>query len=253
MKKTILGIPFDDVPEAQLVERVLRGGLVVVPSGPGLAVDLRRSEDYRRAVTGADVAVTDSGAMVLLWRLLRGQRVQRISGLRLLEALLREPALREPGALFWVHPTTAQQRVNEAWLRRQGFPVSAGDSYVAPLYPSAGLADPALLEALRARRPRVAVLCIGGGVQERLGLWLREAHRAEGLPCPALLCTGAAIGFLSGNQVNIPPWADRLFLGWLFRCFYEPAKFLPRYRDALPLAYLIARYGTRLPPLSRGA
>ena len=37
-------------------------------------------------------------------------------------------------------------------------------------------------------------------------------------------------------------WADRLFLGWLFRCFSEPKKFVPRYWKARKLASLMFRY-----------
>jgi hypothetical protein len=116
---------------------------------------------------------------------------------------------------------------------------------------------------------------LGGGVQERLGLYLRdelakigkaqsgksEALSANGqdsdtfalgsLPSaapayrPALICTGAAIAFLSNRQVNIPPWADRLFLGWLMRSLSEPTKFVPRYWHSLRLAALLWKFGSR--------
>jgi hypothetical protein len=36
-----------------------------------------------------DVAIPDSGAMVLLWRILRGQKITRISGLKYLQRLVR--------------------------------------------------------------------------------------------------------------------------------------------------------------------
>ncbi len=50
-------------------------------------------------------------------------------------------------------------------------------------------------------------------MQERLGYALRKQLSYK----PAILCLGAAIAFLSGGQANIPNWADRLMLGWLFR------------------------------------
>jgi hypothetical protein len=39
-----------------------------------------------------DVAIPDSGAMVLLWRILRGQKITRISGLKYLQRLVSELA-----------------------------------------------------------------------------------------------------------------------------------------------------------------
>ena len=50
------------------------------------------------------------------------------------------------------------------------------------------------------------------------------------------------MAFLSGVQVEIPNWADRFYLGWLFRCFAKPKVFIPRYIRALKLFYLIWRY-----------
>lgn len=248
-ESSILGIGFHDGDVDTLLHHALRGGLVVVPSGPGLAQDLRRSRAYRRAVTTADLAIADSGAMVLFWRLFRFRKIRRVSGLRFLEALLEMEELKDVGRTFWVHPNLEQQQVNEAWLRRNGFQIEAEDSSVAPHYDREAIEDPALFESICRQRPAVVVLCIGGGVQEPLGWWLREQFRGAGLPCPAIVCTGAAIGFLSGNQVRIPTWADRLFLGWLFRCMTEPRKFLRRYWSAIPLAWLVLSHGSALPPL----
>jgi len=127
------------------------------------------------------------------------------------------------------------------------------EAYIAPMYPAKNLKDEVLYEQLRGRNPSMVVLCIGGGVQERLGYWLRERYRQDGIhKCPTILCTGAAIGFLSGNQVRIPVWADRLYLGWLMRCLHNPKTFIPRYLSAVPLAYLIARYGSKDPKRCAG-
>jgi UDP-N-acetyl-D-mannosaminuronic acid transferase (WecB/TagA/CpsF family) len=89
------------------------------------------------------------------------------------------------------------------------------------------------------------VVTIGGGNQERLGLYLKR-H----LPyLPAIHCIGAAIAFLSGDQVHIPVWADQLYLGWLFRTISEPKRYFPRYWEARKLFRLLRRYRERLPEL----
>jgi len=64
---------------------------------------------------------------------------------------------------------------------------------------------------------------------------------------PAIHCIGAAIAFLSGDQVFIPVWADKFYLGWLFRTLSEPGRFLPRYWNARKLYSLIHRYRDQLP------
>jgi exopolysaccharide biosynthesis WecB/TagA/CpsF family protein len=227
--------------------RTVGGGLVVAPSAPGLAVDLVQAPSYREALQTADLVLTDSGFMVLLWRFYTGEKLPRHSGLKFLQAVLACPELKRPGAVFWVMPSKDDDARNRAWLVSQGFPVTEDDTYIAPAYPTAGeLVDTVLVERLAARRPQVVMLAIGGGVQERLGCTLRAQ-----LPYrPGILCLGAAIAFLTGGQVNIPPWADRLVLGWLFRLLSNPRRFWRRYWEALRLAPLLWRCRERLPELA---
>jgi UDP-N-acetyl-D-mannosaminuronic acid transferase (WecB/TagA/CpsF family) len=224
----------------------MRGGLIVVPSAPVL-LELERDPASRAALVNADLVITDSGLMVLMWRVLRGERLIRVSGLEYVRLLLETPAMRAPGACFWVMPTTGARDRTMAWLRTQGIASSIDDFYVAPMYPSGELSDPSLLEAIRARRPQQVVMALGGGTQERLGFFLKRNldHR------PGIHCIGAAIGFLTGDQVNIPMWADRLFLGWLFRCLSDPQRFVPRYWHAKRLVGLMCRYRDQLPELAR--
>jgi UDP-N-acetyl-D-mannosaminuronic acid transferase (WecB/TagA/CpsF family) len=89
------------------------------------------------------------------------------------------------------------------------------------------------------------IIGIGGGVQEKLGLYLRENLGYR----PAIHCVGAALGFLTGDQKAIPDWADRLYLGWLCRLLAQPRIFIPRLSRALELPWLIWKYGENLPPL----
>jgi UDP-N-acetyl-D-mannosaminuronic acid transferase (WecB/TagA/CpsF family) len=241
--KTILGVNFFVGTIGQATARALAGGLVVAPSGPGLAVDLVKSAAYREALTTADLAVTDSGWMVLLWMLYTGQRLPRHSGLKLIRAVLDRPELKHPGAVFWVMPSADEDVRNRAWLVTQGFPVTAEDVYIAPHYPPGPIADRELVRRIEARAPRIVILGIGGGVQERLGFGLRAQLSGR----PGILCLGAAIAFLTGGQVAIPVWADRFFLGWLFRLASSPRKFWRRYWDALRLAPLLWRWRERLP------
>jgi UDP-N-acetyl-D-mannosaminuronic acid transferase (WecB/TagA/CpsF family) len=240
--RQILGIRFFiGTPEAAL-QIGLRGGLVVVPAAPAL-VDLPGDAPYREALLNSDLAITDSGLMVLLWRLITGERITRVSGLEYLKLMLAEPSVHEPGAVLWIMPTPAARDQNVAWLRSQGFPTTADDCYLAPMYGSGALSDPALVEKVHKMRPRHIIVGLGGGVQERLGLHLKRSLDYK----PGIHCIGAAIGFLSGEQVNIPTWADYFFLGWLFRTLSEPRKFFPRYWKARKLVGIMWKYRERVP------
>lgn len=242
--RTILGIRFFTGTAAEAVALGMQGGLMVAPSAPVL-IGLADHPVHRAAVASSDLAITDSGLMVLLWRLVTGERLIRVSGLEYLALLLDQPQLHQPGATFWIMPNKSSMERNLEWLRRQGLPVSDEDCYIAPHYQNEydEIVDLAQVELIQKKRPPHIVIAIGGGVQERLGAELRRNLDYR----PSIYCLGAAIGFLSGDQVRIPMWADRCRLGWLFRCVSEPHKFLPRYWDSRKLLSLMLEYQGRMP------
>ena len=238
----ILGVRFF-VGDAQgaIDEVSQHGGLVVVPAAPALK-NLAVDKGYREALLGADFAIADSAFMVLLWNLIDSNRIPKLSGLKYLRALVDEPEFKRLGNTFWVMPTAASAQRNLRWLRRNGVSVANEDVYLAPLYGPV-ICDEELLERIEERRPRHIVLGVGGGTQERLGLYLKQHLRYR----PAIHCIGAAIGFLSGDQVRIPVWVDTFGLGWLCRTMADPKRFVPRYWDARHLAPMLWKYRDRLP------
>jgi len=239
----LLGISISSLSISDTVAQALSGGLILAPSGPGLC-DLETDMHYRQALENADLNLPDSGLANLLARILGLGHLPRTSGLGFLEALLEKSVLREPNATFWIMPSEEAQTRNTAWLNSKGFSISKEDSYVAPMYSRSGTVyDQTLLETLVEKRRPFIFICTGSGTQEKLGFWLKQ-----NLPYrPTICCIGAAIGFLSGDQIRIPKWADRLCLGWLLRCISAPTKFIPRYAKATRLIWLILRYRDKAP------
>jgi UDP-N-acetyl-D-mannosaminuronic acid transferase (WecB/TagA/CpsF family) len=82
------------------------------------------------------------------------------------------------------------------------------------------------------------ILNVGGGVQEQLGCWPKQRLSYT----PAIVCTGAAIAFITGGQASIPPWADRLYLGWLLRILSNPRSYTKRYVQALALVPVVLKW-----------
>jgi UDP-N-acetyl-D-mannosaminuronic acid transferase (WecB/TagA/CpsF family) len=241
----ILGIDFFDGSAKEAIDIMrTKGGLLVVPAAPALK-DLDRSPDYRDALLNADLAITDSAFMVLIWNRLQPIPIKRLSGLEYLRELLLEPDVREPGNTLWIMASPTSARRNLDWLAGQGIVIPEDNIYMAPMYGTAPIDDPVLLEHLNRLAPQHVIVTIGGGTQERLGLYLKRnlAYR------PAIHCIGAAIAFLSGDQVHIPVWADKFYLGWLFRSLAEPRRYIPRYWDARKLLAIMLRNRSRLPDL----
>jgi UDP-N-acetyl-D-mannosaminuronic acid transferase (WecB/TagA/CpsF family) len=271
--KRMLGIDFFVGTAAEAVAHMSKhGGLVVAPAAPSF-IALQDDPDYRRAIAEADLAIADSGWAVLFWRLLRREKLTRISGLALFKALLETADVRNPGNLFWVLPSERAKTKTLEFTRNSGHPISADDCYVAPTYsecgqpsitdagapplpegearvrvektltPKAGIEDPKLVSIIEQRKPNHIVVGIGGGMQDKLGSYLKRQLNYR----PAIYCIGAAPGFVTGDQIVIPMWADRFFVGWIFRLFAQPRTLLPRFWSARRLPGLILRYGRELP------
>lgn len=233
-------------------------------------IALCQDEDYREALLTAQLAIADSGFMVLLWKFFTGERVPRISGLEHMKRLLEHPSVGELGAVMWVVATENSKAKLEDFLKAKDECVPLSDLrplitdhrspitgprsappsqtiYVAPKY-GRPVQDETLLALVRKQRPKHIVIAVGGGIQDKLGQYLLER-----LDCrPAVHCIGAAIGFLTGDQVRIPDWADKYYLGWFLRSLAQPKVFIPRFWSARRLPWLIWRYRDRLPPLGGG-
>src|SRR5215475_1809487 len=142
--RQILGIQFfnGDVDEATQ-SIIKRGGFLIAPSGTCFA-RLREDERYRRAVLAADLAIADSGLMVVLCRLFRCQRLQRISGLKYLKHLLATLKAAGTGGVLWILPNERAREKLLEWSGREALPITAEDCHVAPRY-EIEVADPNLL------------------------------------------------------------------------------------------------------------
>lgn len=242
---TILGVRFFNGTVEEAVDRMKAGGLLVVPAAPALK-DIDRNAGYREALLNADLCITDSAFMVLIWNRISRQKIHRLSGLKYLRELLSREEAHRPGNVVWIMASPQSATRNLEWLREQGIEVPDECVYLAPMY-GAEIEDPALISKLERLRPQHVVVTVGGGTQERLGLYLKQRLSYR----PAIHCIGAAIAFLSGDQVGIPVWADRMYLGWLFRTVADPKRFGPRYWEARKLLKLMVRYRERLPAPGR--
>ena len=244
MTREVLGIPFFQGTLEKACNSARKGGLVVAPSGPGMAQDLIGTKGYSLALKGADLILLDSGLIALWSRFFFKESLFRLSGLLFLNAYLDQTDL-ENEKSFWIMPDKIQADGMIKWLKdKYGTLIDDDCVYIAPQYSKNGsIDDENLFRHIMINKPDNVIIQLGGGVQERLGYALKSKLHTK----TTILCTGAALAFLSGQQTKIPLWIDRIFMGWALRCLTKPQVFIPRYITALKLIYLLARYGSKSP------
>jgi len=227
----IFGSKFVDGTFQEILNELSLGGLMVVPAAPALAM-INENHQYSKALQDADISIFDSGFLCLLLFLFKGIRVRKLSGLEFLRKFLRSLKNTEENQIFLVEPTEKDADLNKKLFENHAIPIGS-NQYIAPFYKENEISDAELLGIIEARRPKYIIINLGGGVQEVLGAYLKnnldEAYR------PAIICTGAAIAFLTGGQANIPKFVDYLYLGWFARCIADPRRFIPRYLSGFKL------------------
>lgn len=238
----VLGITFYNGEVQGVVDALKSGGLLVVPAAPAL-INIKKDPAYYKALLLADIVIPDSGYMTMLWRITQSEKINRISGLEFLKVFFADEEIKESADILMVDPSKVEGESNCTYLIQQGFKKTNLKSYIAPVYDKSKVEDKELLSLIKERRPKYVIINLGGGTQEKLGAYLKANLSYK----PAIICTGAAIAFLTGQQVHIPRWADKLYLGWLLRCIEKPKVYIPRYFKAFKLLTLILKFGKNKP------
>ncbi len=242
----ILGINFiNEKPETVFELLNAEGGLMTVPSGPGLGT-IPDEPVYYASLKNSDWVLADSGLMALVWNRISGEKIIRTSGLGFINCFVDQyPSAVNKKAVYLVNPTAGEQKANLQYFNQVGVPVSEELCHLAPFYNKQQIKDPELLQKLETLRPHWVFLNIGGGVQEILGHWLRNNLSYK----PAIICTGAAIAFKTGKQVQIPAFIDKIYMGWLWRIISNPKVYGKRFWDARRTATLVWKYRDKEVPL----
>ena len=201
---------------------------MVVPAAPAL-VDIKNNPVYYKALLNSDFAIPDSGFMVLVLKYLKGIKLKKLSGVEFLRKFIENTNKSEK--LFLVDPTVTIRDINNKYLNNNSFNIPLDCHYVAPIYDKSKIIDPVLIKIIERKNPKFVLINLGGGVQEPLGFYLKENLSFK----PAIICTGGALEILNGQQVAMPRWVDKIYLGWLARCINNPKRFIPRYLKGFKL------------------
>jgi len=233
----ILNIKFIDGSYEDIEKRILMGGVMVVPAAPALAT-YKSNIKYYEALKKSDIAIFDSGFLCLLLLVLKRIKVKKISGLLFLRRFINSFKFEGTNNLFTIDPSIEESRLNKEYFLSKKIDIG-NNQYVAPIYKDNEIIDEKLLEILKSKKPRFIIINLGGGVQETLGVYLKQ--NLDNFYKPTIICTGAAIAFLTKAQAGIPSFIDKLYLGWLARCISDPKKFIPRYLSGFKLFGIILK------------
>ncbi len=214
------GIKFYNCSFDKLFAAINEGGYLVAPAASALT-NIKNDKDYYDALIKSDVAILDSGFFCILLRIFQKKTVKKFSGYLFLKNFLNLNFDNDVRFLS-IDPSNDESEINYKFLQEKK--ITNLKSYVAPIYEKNNVTDKNLINFIKEYQPRYIIINLGGGIQESLALYIKNNINFKA----SILCTGAAISFLTKRQAPINDFIDKFYLGWLFRTIHNPRKFLVR-------------------------
>ena len=214
------GIKFYNYNFAKLFAIIDEGGYLVAPAASALT-NISDDKIYHDSLIKSDVAILDSGFFCILLRIFKGKKINKFSGYLFLKKFLNMN-FKKKTKFLTVDPTVADSKINKLYLRSKN--IKNVKSYIAPKYEYNNVYDQKLIKLIKKYKPKYIIINIGGEVQEVLGMFIKNNINYK----TSIICTGAAIAFLTKKQAPINDVIDKFYLGWLARILFNPRKSLIR-------------------------
>jgi len=233
----LLGIPFLNVTEAQLVEHVLdacdagRGGWIITPN-----LDILRQAtqeaDVRALLLRADVLVADGMPLIWASHLQRTPLPERVSGSHIIWSIPREAAARGR-SLFLLGGAPGAADACAAVLTDRFPGLRITGTYCPPFGFEKSEEEMAKMSAaVAASKADIVFVALNFPKGERL------IERIRGVaPRAWWIGVGISFSFVAGDVKKAPRWLQVIGLEWLHRVAQEPRRLARRYFvDGLPFA-----------------
>ena len=195
-----------------------KGGVLVAPAASALA-NIDTDKQYYSSLKNSKIAILDSGFFCILLRIFRFQKVKKLSGFLFLKTFLDN--FKNQQKILFIDPSKKSNILNIKFLKSKK--IINFKTYIAPNY-NKKFFDLKLLNLINNYKPKYIVINIGGGSQEPLAIYINKNIKYKA----SIMCTGAALAFMTGEQAPINKFIDKIYLGWLTRIIWNPKLYLGR-------------------------
>ena len=195
-----------------------KGGVLVAPAASALA-NIDTDIQYYSSLKNSKIAILDSGFFCILLRIFRFQKVKKLSGFLFLKTFLDN--FKNQQKILFIDPSKKSNILNIKFLKSKK--IINFKTYIAPNY-NKKFFDLKLLKLINNYKPKYIIINIGGGSQEPLAIYINKNIKYN----VSIMCTGAALAFMTGEQAPINKFIDKIYLGWLTRIIWNPKLYLGR-------------------------
>ena len=248
MTKIILGdIKVDNLSQDETILEIKRNLLksvaphILVTPNAGHLKSINTVEGISEIYSSADLSLIDGWPIAVAAKNASGKKVQRVTGSDLLPKLFAELNKDIRIGIIGGSNEMKIRQVLEARYPNLNIQIIDTSQWSNSIYDIRRLRELVQHNALS-----VVLLCLGHPKQELLAKELKNYDWAGSRP-DWIMCMGATIDFLTGDQKRAPKIFQVIGLEWFFRLSTNPKKFSSRYFEAvLPSIKLILKsFGMR--------
>ena len=227
-----LGIKFYNVGYQYVLDILLKGRkYLVIPAAYALVRSYYFKKELK-ALQKSDIAIFDSGFFCFSLRLIKNIKVDKFSGYKFLNFFLDDVRNKNKKILS-LDPSFEDLKYNKKYLQFKKFKFVK--NYVCPMYQDKVIEDKRLIKIINEYKPEFIISNIAGGKQETLALYIIQ----NATPNSSVICSGAALAFLTGRQAPITNFIDKYYIGWLIRLIYNPKLYLGRILFSFKLFFIV--------------
>lgn len=218
MRIDVLGVGFDNVNMEQAVERA--AGMIeegafhyAVTPNAEFVQRAEKDEQFRAALNGADLVLTDGIGVVYAAKILGTPLQERVPGCDFAAALCGWMAENEKKLfLLGAKPGVAEQAAQNLMQAHPGLKVcGTHDGYFTE--------DAPVVDAIRLAGADVVFVCLGAPKQEN---WMIQHGPETG--ASFLIGLGGSLDVFAGTVKRAPEIWQKLGLEWLYRLLKQPSR-----------------------------
>jgi len=213
---------FSQIVTAIMELAVKRESSYVCVANVHMLLESHYSSAFKDVVNGANIVTADGMPLAKSFKLLYGEQQERVDGMNLLPALLKE-SVTSSSSVFFYGGKQGMLETTEKYLK-ETYP----DLIVAGTYspPFRELTDEEYIDTAKmitASGANIVFVVLGCPKQE---IWMAKM---KGKIPAVMIGIGGALPVMVGLQLRAPNWMQRNSLEWSFRLMQEPRRLFKRY------------------------
>ena len=187
-------------------------------------MDCQRDPELQDIFNGSGLTTPDGMSIVWILKILGYQKVTRVYGPDLMEAICRYSSDNNRFRHFFYGGADGVPEKLTKELQERFPYLDVVGTMSPPFRPLTNDEDEIIIKRINSVDPDIVWVGIGTPKQER---WM--ANHIGKINAPVMIGVGAAFDFLSGTKRQAPKWIQRSGFEWLFRLASEPKRLWRRY------------------------